>query len=87
MAATSSRETGEPVTGPAFSDFNEQSHFHSLDLNPIEQIFAKIKHWMRAAQKRPAEDTWRQIGALVVTIDPDACSNSIANASYASIKV
>jgi transposase len=24
---------------------------YSPDLNPIEQAFAKIKHWMRAAQK------------------------------------
>ena len=30
---------------------------YSPDLNPIEQAFAKIKHWMRHAQKRSAEDT------------------------------
>ena len=35
---------------------------YSPDLNPIEQAFAKIKHWMRAAQKRSIEDTWRHIG-------------------------
>jgi transposase len=29
------------------------------DLNPIEQAFAKIKHWRRAAQKRTTEDAWR----------------------------
>jgi transposase len=27
---------------------------YSPDLNPIEQIFAKIKHWMRAAQNAPS---------------------------------
>lgn len=32
---------------------------YSPDLNPIEQAFAKIKHWMRQAQKRTIEDTWR----------------------------
>jgi putative transposase len=32
---------------------------YSPDLNPIEQGFAKIKHWMRKAQKRTIEDTWR----------------------------
>jgi putative transposase len=32
---------------------------YSPDLNPIEQAFAKIKHWMRAAQKRTVEDAWR----------------------------
>ena len=43
---------------------------YSPDLNPIEQAFAKIKHWMRAAQKRTIEDTWRHIGRLVATINP-----------------
>ena len=43
---------------------------YSPDLNPIEQAFAKIKHWMRAAQKRTIEDTWRHIGSLVATIQP-----------------
>ena len=33
---------------------------YSPDLNPIEQAFAKIKHWMRAAQKRTVEDLWRR---------------------------
>jgi putative transposase len=60
---------------------------YSPDLNPIEQAFAKIKHWMRAAQKRTLEDTWRQIGSLVASIDPDECNNYLANAGYASVKV
>lgn len=33
------------------------------DLNPIEQAFAKIKHWMRLAQKRTIDDAWRHIGS------------------------
>ena len=59
---------------------------YSPDLKPIEQAFAKIKHWMRTAQKRTVEDTWRHIGHLVATIKPDECANYLANASYASIK-
>ena len=59
---------------------------YSPDLNPIEQTFAKIKHWMRAAQRRTVEDTWRQIGALVGTIEPSECGNYFANAGYASVK-
>ena len=35
---------------------------YSPDLNPIEQTFAKIKHWMRIAQKRTIEEAWRQVG-------------------------
>ena len=30
---------------------------YSPDLNPIEQAFAKIEHWMRSAQKRDFADT------------------------------
>jgi transposase len=59
---------------------------YSPDLNPIEQAFAKIKHWMRAAQKRTLEDTWRHIGDLVGTIHPSECQNYFANSGYASIK-
>ena len=34
---------------------------YSPDLNPIEQAFAKIKHWMRRpADKRTVEDVWRE---------------------------
>jgi transposase len=60
---------------------------YSPDLNPIEQAFAKIKHWMRCAQKRTIDDTWRQIGSLVATIEPSECSNYFANAGYASVKM
>lgn len=58
----------------------------SPDLNPIEQAFAKIKHWMRVARKRTIEDTWRHIGLLVSTIQPSECSNYFTNAGYASVK-
>ena len=59
---------------------------YSPDLNPIEQTFAKIKHWMRAAQKRTIDDICHHIGSLVTTISPAECSNYFVNAGYASIK-
>ena len=58
---------------------------YSPDLNPIEQTFAKIKHWLRLAQKRSIDDTWRYVGDLVKTIQPDECINYFANAGYASV--
>lgn len=58
----------------------------SPDLNPIEQAFAKIKHWMRDAQKRTVEDARRHIGSLIATIRPGECSSYFANAGYASTK-
>ena len=59
---------------------------YSPDLNPIEQAFSKIKHWMRVAQKRTIDETWRHIGTLVNTIGSDECDNYIRNAGYASAK-
>ena len=59
---------------------------YSPDLNPIEQAFAKIKHWMRAAQKRTLDEICRNLGSLIATIQPAECANYFANAGYASIK-
>ncbi len=59
---------------------------YSPDLNPIEQTFAKIKHWMRMAQKRTTEEVWRHVGCLLGTISPDECANYFKNAGYASVK-
>ena len=58
---------------------------YSPDLNPIEQTFAKIKHWMRMAQKRTIDDAWRHIGSLVQQITPTECANYLKNTGYASI--
>lgn len=59
---------------------------YSPDLNPIEQVFAKVKHWMRQAQKRTIHDTWQYIGTLVDSIGPTECANYLENAGYVSIK-
>jgi putative transposase len=59
---------------------------YSPDLNPIEQAFAKIKHWMRLAQKRSVDETWRHLGHLVSTFKPDECDNYLTNSGYASVK-
>jgi transposase len=37
---------------------------YSPDLNPIEQVFAKMKTLLRKADARSVDDTWRRIGAL-----------------------
>lgn len=57
----------------------------SPDLNPIEQVFSKVKHWMRMAQKRTVDDTWRHVGHLVQTISANECANYFENAGYASV--
>jgi transposase len=58
---------------------------YSPDLNPIEQLFAKLKHLMRAAQPRTVEETWRKVGALLDIVSPAECANYISNSGYASM--
>lgn len=55
---------------------------YSPDLNPIEQMFAKLKHLLRAAAKRTKEATWKQIGALLDRFPPDECAAYLKNSSY-----
>lgn len=57
---------------------------YSPDLNPIEQVFAKLKHLMRDAAERTVEDTWRRVGTLLDAFPPTECANYFANSGYAS---
>ena len=57
---------------------------YSPDLNPIEQVFAKLKTLLRKAAERTAETTWRRIGALLEAFTPQECANYFANSGYAS---
>ena len=58
---------------------------YSPDLNPIEQVFAKLKHLMRNAQPRDVEATWRKAGQLLDLFTPHECANYFANAGYGSV--
>jgi len=57
---------------------------YSPDLNPIEQVFSKLKTLLRKADARTIEATWRQIGALLDRFTPQECANYFTNAGYAS---
>ena len=56
---------------------------YSPDLNPIEQVFSKLKHHLRKAAERSVEATWRRIGALLDRFTPAECGRYFVNSGYA----
>ena len=57
---------------------------YSPDLNPIEQVFAKLKHLLRKAAEGTVEAIWQRIGNLLNAFPPVECQNYLTNAGYAS---
>ena len=55
---------------------------YSPDLNPIEQVFAKLKALLRRAAARTKEALWDAIGLLTTRFTPDECRNYLINAGY-----
>ena len=55
----------------------------SPDLNPIEQAFAKLKHFLRKDQPRSRDDLWKNVGSILEKFTPQECSNDLANSGYA----
>jgi transposase len=57
---------------------------YSPDLNPIEQVFSKLKTLLRKADERTITATWKRIGRLLDAFTPHECANYLANSGYAS---
>jgi transposase len=57
---------------------------YSPDLNPIGQLFAKLKHLLRKAAVRTAEAVSDAIGQLLPAFVSKECANYFENAGYAS---
>ncbi len=55
---------------------------YSPDLNPIEQVFAKLKHIIRTAEPRSREALWNKLGNTVEQFAPRECANYLANSGY-----
>jgi transposase len=58
---------------------------YSPDLNPIEQVFAKLKTLLRKANERSVEATSKRIGSLLNAFPPHECANYLRNSGYAPI--
>lgn len=55
---------------------------YSPDLNPIEQVFAKLKTLLRRAAPRTRQSLWRRIGSMLDNFSIPECQNYIRNAGY-----
>ncbi|HZD91756.1 MAG TPA: IS630 family transposase [Pseudolabrys sp.] len=56
---------------------------YSPDLNPIEQVFAKLKHLLRKAAARTVETVCAAVGELLGAFTKDECANYFKNSGYA----
>jgi transposase len=55
---------------------------YSPDLNPIEQLFAKLKHLMRKANARTADAICAATGEILTAFSPAECANYFRNSGY-----
>jgi transposase len=56
---------------------------YSPDLNPIEQVFAKLKHLLRKAAARTIETVCAAIAELLGAFTKQECANYFKNSGYA----
>jgi transposase len=56
---------------------------YSPDLNPIEQVFSKLKHLLRKAAARTLESLTAAVGELLGAFTAEECANYFANSGYA----
>ena len=55
---------------------------YSPDLNPIEQVFSKLKHLLRKAAQRTLEAICAAIGQILGTYTSQECANYFKNSGY-----
>jgi len=55
---------------------------YSPDFNPIEQAFAKLKAFLRAARPRTFDDVCALIAAAIGLFTPTECANYVRHSGY-----
>ena len=59
---------------------------YSPDLNPIEQVFAKLKAMLRKAATRSLEALWNTVGSLLDRFSSSECGRYFRAAGYSAPK-
>jgi transposase len=55
---------------------------YSPDLNPIEQLFARLKSFLRKMKARTLEELWRAIASFLKGVSKEECHAYLANSGY-----
>jgi len=55
---------------------------YSPDLNPIEQVFAKLRRLLQTARERTVSALWRRIGTVLDNFPPHECTNYLHHCGY-----
>ena len=69
-----------PYTTPRENEIVVKNH--AVAVNPIEQVFAKLKALLRKAAARTKDALWNAIGLLIDAFEPEECRNYLINAGY-----
>src|SRR5258706_3838256 len=55
---------------------------YSPDLNPIEQLFARLKAFLRKMKARTVEQLWKAIASFLKGVSKEECKAYLANSGY-----
>ena len=55
---------------------------YSPDMDPIEQVFAKVKNTLRKMAQRTVDALWNAVGIAIDEVSPTECINYFQNAGY-----
>jgi transposase len=55
---------------------------YSPDLNPIEQLFARLKSFLRKMKARTVEELWKAIAGFLKEVSKDECKAYLENSGY-----
>lgn len=54
------------------------------DLNPIDEVFSRLKHLIRKVRERNVEDLWHRIGEVLGQLKQSEFADYFVNSGYAS---
>jgi transposase len=55
---------------------------YSPDFNPIEQLFSKLKSFLRKTKARTVDELWRAITSFIEGVSKGECKAFLANSGY-----